>query len=62
MRIALLLLLGWIAFILLINGPIASAKYRLPIEPAMGIFFAQGFRVFVERWRGRAQPIFRRHR
>ena len=61
-RIALLLLLGWIAFILLINGPIASAKYRLPIEPAMGIFFAQGFRVFVERWRGRARPILRRHR
>ncbi len=59
-RVALLLLLGWVAFILLINGPIASAKYRLPIEPAMAVFFAQGFRVFVERWRGRARPIFRR--
>lgn len=59
-RVALLLLLGWVAFILLINGPIASAKYRLPIEPAMAVFFAQGLRVFVERWRGRARPIFRR--
>ena len=59
-RVALLLLLGWVAFILLINGPIASAKYRLPIEPAMAVFFAQGFRVFVERWRGRSRPIFRR--
>ncbi len=58
--VALLLLLGWIAFILLINGPIASAKYRLPIEPAMAVFFAQGFRVFIERWRGRSRPIFRR--
>ena len=59
-RVALFLLLGWVAFILLINGPVASAKYRLPIEPAMAVFFAQGFRVFIERWRGRSRPIFRR--
>jgi 4-amino-4-deoxy-L-arabinose transferase-like glycosyltransferase len=30
-----LLFLGWIVFILLVNGPIASPKYRLPIEPVL---------------------------
>ncbi len=41
---AYLLLLAWIAFILLASGPAASPKYRLPIEPALAVFFAVGFR------------------
>ena len=32
-RIVLLLLLLWTLYILIVNGPIASPKYRLPIEP-----------------------------
>jgi len=32
-RIVLILLLLWTLYILIVNGPIASPKYRLPIEP-----------------------------
>ena len=32
-RIILILLLLWTIYILIVNGPIASPKYRLPIEP-----------------------------
>ena len=32
-RVVLILLLLWTLYILLVNGPIASPKYRLPIEP-----------------------------
>jgi 4-amino-4-deoxy-L-arabinose transferase-like glycosyltransferase len=42
-RVALLLLIAWVLFILLINGPIASPKYRLPLEPAFAVFFALAF-------------------
>jgi hypothetical protein len=38
----ILLLLGWCAFILLVNGPVASPKYRLPIEPALMVFAGAG--------------------
>ena len=38
-----LILVAWIGFILAINGPIASAKYRAPIEPAMIVLFALGW-------------------
>jgi hypothetical protein len=37
------LLAGWCAFILLVNGPIASPKYRLPIEPVLVLLTAAGF-------------------
>ena len=36
-RLILALLLLWTLFILLVNGPIASAKYRLPIEPLSAV-------------------------
>ena len=36
-RLILALLLLWTLYILLVNGPIASAKYRLPIEPLSAI-------------------------
>lgn len=42
-RIAPLLLIAWILFILVVNGPIASPKYRLPLEPAFAVFFALAF-------------------
>jgi len=41
-RLAVLLLLLWIGFILAVNGPIASAKYRLPAEPAFAVLLALG--------------------
>jgi len=40
---ALLLLGGWCVFIILINGPIASPKYRLPIEPVLMVAAGAGF-------------------
>ena len=40
-----LLLLGmWIGFILIVNGPIGSPKYRLPIEPVLAILTGAGLR------------------
>lgn len=38
----LILLLLWIGFILAANGPIASPKYRLPIEPALCVLTGAG--------------------
>lgn len=38
-----LLLLGWAAFILLVNGPVASPKYRLPIEPVLMVLASVGY-------------------
>jgi 4-amino-4-deoxy-L-arabinose transferase-like glycosyltransferase len=37
---ATLVLAAWIGFVLVINGPIASAKYRSPAEPAFAVLFA----------------------
>jgi 4-amino-4-deoxy-L-arabinose transferase-like glycosyltransferase len=48
----LLLLLGWIGFILAVNGPVASPKYRLPMEPALNVFTGAGF-VALREWRRR---------
>lgn len=38
----LLLLAGWVGYILLLNGPVASPKYRLPIEPALAVLTGAG--------------------
>jgi 4-amino-4-deoxy-L-arabinose transferase-like glycosyltransferase len=35
---------SWIAFLLLLNGPIASPKYRLPLEPLFNILAGAGIR------------------
>lgn len=45
----LLLLAGWCAYILLINGPIASPKYRLPMEPALAVLTAAGWQLLRRR-------------
>jgi 4-amino-4-deoxy-L-arabinose transferase-like glycosyltransferase len=42
-RLPLLLLIGWILFVLVVNGPVASPKYRLLLEPAFAVFFALAF-------------------
>jgi len=39
---ALLLLAGWILYVLGISGPVASPKYRLPIEPPLTVLTGAG--------------------
>ncbi len=51
---AALLLLAWIGFILAVNGPVASPKYRQPAEIALTIFFAAGLRAAIDRRSERA--------
>jgi hypothetical protein len=46
---ALLLCAGWIAYVLLINGPVASPKYRLPIEPVLAVMTGAGFALITRR-------------
>jgi 4-amino-4-deoxy-L-arabinose transferase-like glycosyltransferase len=41
----LILMALWIGFILAANGPIASPKYRLPIEPVLCVVTAAGVRL-----------------
>lgn len=42
--VAPLLLLGmWVGFVLVINGPVASPKYRLPIEPVLAVLAGAGY-------------------
>jgi hypothetical protein len=49
--IAVLLLLGlWTGFVLIINGPVASPKYRLPIEPALVLLAGVGFCAVKDRF------------
>jgi len=53
--VCLLFLLAWVGFILLVNGPVASPKYRLPIEPSFMVLTGAGLYGLRYRWR-RAQP------
>ncbi len=50
---AALLMLSWIAFILLVSGPVASPKYRLPIEPVLMVLLAVGYCALRDRRRSR---------
>lgn len=43
------LLMLWLGFILAVNGPIASPKYRLPLEPVLNVLTAIGF-CFIYEW------------
>jgi 4-amino-4-deoxy-L-arabinose transferase-like glycosyltransferase len=45
----LLLLAGWGLYILVLNGPVASPKYRLPIEPVLAVLTGAGLAAFVRR-------------
>ena len=42
---------GWIVYILAANGPIASPKYRLPIEPVLMVSLGAGL-VRLRSWFG----------
>lgn len=44
-----LLLVGWCLFILGINGPIASPKYRLPMEPVLAVLTGAGWSLLSRR-------------
>jgi len=44
-----LLFVGWCTFILCVNGPIASPKYRLPLEPVLNVLAGIGWTQMVRR-------------
>jgi 4-amino-4-deoxy-L-arabinose transferase-like glycosyltransferase len=47
----LLLLAGWCLYILAVNGPVASPKYRLPMEPALAVLTGAGLASLFNRRR-----------
>jgi Dolichyl-phosphate-mannose-protein mannosyltransferase len=50
-HLAVLCLFGlWIAFVLAVNGPIASPKYRLPIEVPLMVLTGAGLSPLLRRW------------
>jgi 4-amino-4-deoxy-L-arabinose transferase-like glycosyltransferase len=49
---AAILVVLWVSFILAINGPVASPKYRLPVEPALCLLTGAGFVALLD-WRRR---------
>jgi hypothetical protein len=48
-RWILLLFAGWCLYILVANGPIASPKYRLPIEPVLMVLTGVGAKALIQR-------------
>jgi hypothetical protein len=50
----IMLLASWLVYILLVNGPIASPKYRLPIEPVLMILTAAGYCTWRDKFRDTA--------
>ena len=46
---ALLLFALWFFYILAVNGPVASPKYRLPVEPVLMVLTAAGLTLFRRR-------------
>lgn len=46
---ALLLAVSWCGYILLINGPVASPKYRLPLEPLFNVLTGAGLIALYDR-------------
>jgi 4-amino-4-deoxy-L-arabinose transferase-like glycosyltransferase len=51
---AALLAFGVLAYFLLINGPVATPKYRLPIEPVLIVLAAIPLAWLARRWCGRS--------
>lgn len=49
---AAILVVLWVSFVLAVNGPVASPKYRLPVEPALCLLTGAGF-VALRDWRRR---------
>jgi 4-amino-4-deoxy-L-arabinose transferase-like glycosyltransferase len=48
----------WIGYVLAINGPVASPKYRLPIEPPLMVLTGAGLSALL---RARRQPVDHEH-
>ena len=48
---ALFFCAAWIAYVLLINGPVASPKYRLPLEPLFDVLTGAGIAAIIGRKR-----------
>jgi hypothetical protein len=46
---SILILASWIGYILLVSGPVASPKYRLPLEPPLMVLSGAGF-VALREW------------
>ena len=46
---ALTLCAGLIGYVLLLNGPVASPKYRLPVEPILNVLTGAGFALITRR-------------
>lgn len=47
---ALVLAVSWFGYILLVNGPVASPKYRLPLEPLFNVLGGAGL-IAIRDWR-----------
>jgi len=46
---ALILCAALIAYVLVLNGPVASPKYRLPVEPILNVLTGAGFALLARR-------------
>ncbi len=58
-QLAVLSLFGlWIAYVLAVDGPVASPKYRLPIEPVLMVLTGAGLSVL---FRGRRPLVDHQH-
>jgi hypothetical protein len=60
--LAAVLAAGVIGYFLLINGPVASPKYRLPLEPILIVLSAIPLARLVNSYRGRATGYLMRSR
>ncbi len=50
-QLAILGLFGlWIAYVLAVNGPVATPKYRLPIEPPLTVLTGAGLTIMLRRF------------
>lgn len=58
----ILLLAGWCLYILAVNGPIASPKYRLPLEPPLAVLSGAGLAALAGRRRRGASGQSDAHR
>jgi 4-amino-4-deoxy-L-arabinose transferase-like glycosyltransferase len=47
---ASILVVLWVSFVLAVNGPVASPKYRLPVEPALCLLTGAGFVALRDWW------------
>jgi hypothetical protein len=50
---SVLLLTLWCLYVLAVNGPVASPKYRLPMEPPLAVLSGAGFCTMRARWNAR---------